>query len=184
MEEEDRRPHGELRIAYYYSSASATGTTVSSPDTESVVRSLCRRLAWQPTATIAKCANEFHAKFSSEVDRPPLLEDWEALLSDLVRDSAAAVILVIDGLDECLEPERLLKNLAEAVQCRSNLYIIFSSRHHVRVSTYFRGALSEIDTMTGRHEPDMDTFIETRIEKRRQSPETEQSIFCGSNLGK
>lgn len=174
-EEEDRRPPGDLRVAYYYCSASIIGANVSSPDKETVLRSLCRKLAWQPINTIAKCASDFYAEFSPESAESP---DWEDFLKRLLDDCATPVILVIDAIDECSEPESLLKYLADAVQFRSNLYLLCSSRLQVLVGTHFRGALAEIDTISGKQAPDMDFFIKTTIEQRRQSLETKENVFC------
>jgi len=138
---------------------------------------LCRKLAWQPTGTIAKCAYDFYAEFSKEVAESP---DWEDLLHRLLDDSATPVILVIDALDECSKAEELLKYLADSVQSRSNLYLLCSSRPHVQVATYFHAAPAEIDTISGKREPDMGVFIATTMEERTTSPETQESIFCES----
>lgn len=156
---------------------STTGGTTVNPDKEIVLRSLCRRLAWQPTERIAKCAEVFYAEFAKENEKTP---DWEDLLNRLFADSVTPVILVIDALDECLKVEELLNYLANAVQSRSNLYLLCSSRPHVQVATYFRAAPVEIDTISGKSEPDMDRFIQTTMEERIKSPVTRESIFCKS----
>ena len=147
------------------------------PKKEIVLRSLCRKLAWQPTGTIAKCASDDYDKFSKPGAESP---DWEDLLHRLIDGSANPVILVIDALDECSKEEELLKCLAESVRSRSNLYILCSSRPHVQVATYFDAAPAEIDTMSGKKEPDMGVFIKTTVEERMKSPVTRESIFCES----
>lgn len=140
-----------------------------------MLRSLCRKLAWQPTNTIATCAADFYAEFSPEYAESP---DWENLLKRLLESYVTPVVLVIDAIDECSEPESLLKCLANAFQFRSNLYLLCSSRPHVLVDTYFHGALTEIDTISEKQEPDMRFFIKTKIEQRRQLPKTKDNVFC------
>ena len=185
-EEIDNRPPGELRVAYYYCDASATASSVSSlnnssPNKTTVIRSLCRKLAWHSTNTVARSARDFYEKFSPESHEPPQLRDWEGLLKDLLDDFKTPTILVIDALDECSRPDEVLKHLSSSVQSRSNLYLVCSSRPHVPVTTYFNSTLAEIDVTSGKKEPDMNVFIATTIKERRNSPETQDSIFCGSN---
>ena len=145
------------------------------PNKKIVLRSLCRKLAWQPIGTIANCASDFYAK-SRDAESP----DWEDLLHRLLDASETPVILVIDALDECSKEEELLSYLADSVRHRSNIYILCSSRPHVEVATYFHDAPAEIDTISGEKEPDMGVFIDTTVEEERKSPETRKSIFCES----
>lgn len=174
FEEQDRRPPGNLRIACYYCTTSTTGATAANSDKEAVLRSFCGKLARQPDGTVARCAIDFYAKFSRESAKSP---DWGDLLQRILDDSATPTILVIDALDECSKAEELLRYLADSSRSRSNLYLLCSSRPHVQVADYFHAAPAEIDTISGKSEPDMGVFIATALEERTRSPETRESIF-------
>lgn len=178
-EAQDHMPQGNLRVAYYYCSESATGTNISRPDTEIVLRSLCRKLALLPTADIAPEAKTFCSEFSADSNNHPAFTDWEQLFGSLINGAVSPVLLIIDALDERTEPYDLVKCLAKCVQSNSNLYLMLSSRHHVLVDTYFQSdMLSQIDTTAGKKELDMDVFTQTAIELRKRDAETKESVFC------
>ena len=114
-----------------------------------------------------------YAEFSKPTAEPT---DWGVLLCRLLDASATPVILVIDGLDEMSKEAKLLKFLADSVGSRSNLYLLCSSRPHVRVATYFlHAAPAEVDTIPGKREPDMGVCIATTMEERILSSETQES---------
>lgn len=58
-----------------------------------------------------------------------LADSPDCLVTELVRQSSEAAALVIDGLDEMDEPERVIENILQLVEQASSLRILFLSRH-------------------------------------------------------
>lgn len=98
------------------------------------------------------------------------VEDLSRLL-ELAIASSTEHYIVIDGVDECIEPERrtLFKMLSDAVRSSSSVPVklLVSSRYRIpeglrRIS----GCVSEVLVDEEKSKPDMETYIETTLATR------------------
>lgn len=98
---------------------------------------------------------------------------------------------MVDALDECEEPEKLLKSLRTATESCENVHYMLSSRPNVRVHAYLPAAVP-IDTEAARSLEDMMFFVTNEIEHRDEkllsgkAPHMEEqlsTLLCGKANG-
>ena len=179
-------PPGRFKVVYRYCSARDIGQSDSQPDQEAVVRTLCRQLAWLPVFSVAQSALQFQGEWQQrqqQASEKPLLKDWQDLLRDLLKQHQGQVVIAIDALDECTEPNPLLEFLQNVVASRPNVHILCSSRQNILVERYFHyydgldKTVEDVDISRGESSGDMFTFVEHAIEIQPLNARRE-SIFC------
>ncbi|KAI0138783.1 hypothetical protein BJ166DRAFT_607717, partial [Pestalotiopsis sp. NC0098] len=124
-------------VAYFY----CTGTSL--PDRQQsevaiILRALIAQLALSPidADTVAEEVQLSYKRAATKWhhEMPEPLEDETAqhLLTELIK-SREQVTLIVDALDECREPKRLLKVLRDIVDQSKNLRLLLSSQYVVSV---------------------------------------------------
>lgn len=114
----------------------------------------------------------------------PSLADWQDLLSELLKPSCKSVVLAVDALDECAEPEALLEALQKVVATHTSVRIVCSSRESVRVDQYFGDqrnaapAVGDVEIMLGSESQDLSVFVDHIFRKKEGFQATKRSIFC------
>ncbi|KAI0423865.1 hypothetical protein F5Y09DRAFT_173588 [Xylaria sp. FL1042] len=178
----ERHPIPGIRFVPYYCYASGTSKETKAPNYETIIRALCRRLAWRSDGSIAKHAKDLFNTRRDEDESFTITSTWEPLLKELIASSKSTVILVIDALDECESMEqynRLLRFLGDLSRERNGPYCFISSRLHVRVGDYF-DALVQFDSAHEEAEHDMKKFITDQIDSKNNSTWA-KSIFFESD---
>jgi hypothetical protein len=97
--------------------------------------------------------------------------DCEGLIRDILHQAesshSGSFRIVIDALDECEEPENLLRSLRTATKDCNNIYFMLSSRPNVQVHAYLPAAVP-VDIEAVRSREDMIVFVRNEIEHRDQ----------------
>lgn len=183
-----------MRFIHYYCDASkAPGTPP--PDYETIIRALCCRLAWCNDGRLAEPAFKLHGEYNPKYARPdskPTINEWKALLHDLIAssvDRGSRIIFVIDALDEyrslsdCRQLLGFLADLRSKPWCP---YIFLSSRKHVPVANYFDSELEMVDLSDNIKLPqvqaDIKSVIDHTISLKEHDPAWKRSIFRMCNI--
>jgi hypothetical protein len=122
---------GDERLAYYYCVES--GNDVAS-EPKDVLNSLIRQLCWSPME------RDFHPNFPESWksgQQTKTLDESATALKELLKGGQTTI--VIDALDECSDPEKLLESLqklAEATTPESLVRLFVSCRNNVPVHKY------------------------------------------------
>jgi hypothetical protein len=163
-------------------------------DPMSILRSIVRQMAWVPeTMSIASPINQVYTRL--QLNRPIegnlSSRDCECLIKEILHEAqilhGAAFRVVIDALDECEEPEKLLKSLLRATESCENVYFMLSSRPNVRIHAYVPSAVP-IDIDPAKSLEDMKFFVSNEIDHRDEkllegaAPEMEEQL-CALLLG-
>jgi hypothetical protein len=165
----------DRQFAYFYCSR---GTDLNSKHSyKSVLRALLRQAAYDPMkGDISQPVLDAYIKSggSSGDLQPFSFIRYEALLHGVLK-SGIKLRIMIDALDECDEPEELLKVLRDASRVIPGcLELLVSSRHNVRVNIKLPSAVI-VDLGRSVPETDMVTYITTEV----KGPEKEERILEG-----
>lgn len=189
QEHERVDPSESFRVVHYYCTARGTGTGTAGPDPETVLRSLCRRLAWLPTGILAEPAlrfwNEWQNRKTASDNNKPGPKDWEQLFADLLDDTPGSIIIAIDALDECSKPAGLLGTLRRTLTPRHRVRLLCSSREEINVKYYFDGPESadiivyEVNSSWSKTSNDMRRFVDHSVGSPPDQAKW-RSVFCAS----
>jgi hypothetical protein len=179
--------HATIRTIYYY--CSRTAASMQS-DYTVVLRSLIRQLSWTPqTSSLAGPVERLYERLSLE--RPDSgnlsAKKCRQLLRDLLLNTRGSqLIMIVDALDECNEPERLLETLKDLCSIsQANIRFIFSSRLGYpgsKIAAYFPELLA-VPTSETNSKGDMEVFIRKSVESQKprlldgKSPELEERLI-------
>ncbi|GAW10750.1 hypothetical protein ANO14919_000850 [Xylariales sp. No.14919] len=165
----ENRPIPGVRLVPYYCYASGTSKESKAPKYETIIRALCRRLAWNSDESIANPARDFDNNTKGDNDASFTVKStWEPLLKNLVTSSKDTIIFVIDALDECESMEQynmFLEFLGGFPHTPKGPYFLISSRPHVEVGDYFKSFV-QFDAAHQKAKEDMKKFITDQIESR------------------
>ncbi|RWA10773.1 hypothetical protein EKO27_g4331 [Xylaria grammica] len=168
-----------VRLVPYYCYASGTSKESKAPKYETIIRALCRRLAWNSDGSIAKPARDFDNNTKGDNDASFTVKStWEPLLKNLVTSSKDTIIFVIDALDECESMEQynmFLEFLGGFPDTPKGPYFLISSRPHVEVGDYFESFV-KFDATHQKAEQDMKKLITDQINSKN-SGASAKSIF-------
>jgi len=113
----------------------------------------------------------------SKDSQPFAFKKCDELLRGILK-SGVKLRIIIDALDECDEPKKLLKALRDAFQdAPGRLELLVSSRYEVHVDEVFTNPV-KVDINTSMPETDMITYITTEIKER----EKDERILQGKRL--
>ena len=163
----------------YYCYSSGTGQDSKGPTHETIVRALCRRLAWNGDGTVAEPARRLFNRQRDADASFSIASTWEPLFKDLIASNNATIIFTIDALDECDsmgQYNRLLRFLGGLPKGPKGPYFLISSRPHVQVGDYFDSPI-QFDVVTENANCDMRKFITNEINSKNNRT-WEKSIFC------
>lgn len=168
-----------VNFVSYYCHGSGSGP---GPQYETIVRALCRRLAWKSDGSVADDAMRLYHS-SKEVPDAQLTvkSTWEPLLHKLIASSPSTIVFILDALDECDSPgsyKDVLKFLARLPQQPNGPYMLVSSRPHVPVGVYLGASVQTFDVIHPETKNEMKNFIESQINSKMNDKEWEKSIFC------
>lgn len=174
----ENSPIGGVKFVSYYCHGSGSGL---GPTYKTILRALCRRLAWKSNGSVAEPAMLlYHSlKFDPEAQITEKTT-WEKLLRDLIASSSIKVVFVLDGLDECEslgDYIDLLKFLTDLPPQRNGPFFLVSSQPHVPVWKYFDRSVHIFDVVQDETKNEMEAFIETQINSKK-AVHWEESIFC------
>jgi hypothetical protein len=165
---QDLLDHPNGYLAYFY--CSRKEKTTQRNDTTMVVRTLVKALSISGHPAFEAFSEDYR---NSETRREGgcqlQLQTCLSLLSGSVDDNPSkSVILVIDAIDECARPDKLLSALKEIrgskAQAR-NIRIFISSRDGPRVEMYFPDMVA-VDIAANNKE-DIRSYLDTEISLRR-----------------
>jgi len=155
-------------------------------------------MSWVPdTASVASPIDDIYHRLKQNRPKEGNLSsrDCEGLIRDVLQQAQSSrsgpFRIVIDALDECEEPESLLKSLCTATKDCKNVFFMLSSRPNVRVDAYLPAAVP-IDTEAARSMEDMMFFVTNEIDHREQrllsgrAPHMEEqlsTLLCGKANG-
>ncbi|KAI1362199.1 hypothetical protein F5Y08DRAFT_312964 [Xylaria arbuscula] len=130
------QPLQGVRFVPYYCYASGTSHEPKAPTYETIVRALCRRLAWNGNGSVVERARQvFNTKRNADASYT-VKSTWGPLLQDLVASNNATIIFAIDALDECDEMDQynqFLLFLGDLLKGQKGVYCIISTRPYVQV---------------------------------------------------
>ncbi|KAI0912724.1 hypothetical protein F4823DRAFT_559659 [Ustulina deusta] len=161
----EKQPISGVRFVPYYCYASGTSKESKAPKHETIIRALCRRLAWNGDGTVAKPAKDLFNTRRNQDASFTVISTWEPLLKDLMTSSKTTIIFAIDALDECEEYNQLLRFLGTLPRTPNGPYFLLSSRPHVRVGDYFNDSI-QVDAANQKAEQDMKKFITDQIDSK------------------
>lgn len=172
-------PTGGVRLVQYYCHGSGSG---QGPSYETVLRALCRRLAWTNSGRVAEAAQSRYNS-STMSPEPPLTATklWGPLLQELVSSSSKPILFLIDALDECKTPQdgaRLLEFLTALQDSQETpVYFIVSSRPHIQIGRYFKESVQAFDVIQPQTKHGMECFIDPQISFKQEKTHFKESIF-------
>ncbi|KAJ8125069.1 hypothetical protein O1611_g8571 [Lasiodiplodia mahajangana] len=164
----EEQPISGIRFVPYYCYASRTSKESKAPNHETIVRALCRRLAWNGDGSVAKPARELFNKRMEADASFTVSSTWEPLLEDLIASSKATIIFIIDALDECDgmgQYNQFLRFLGGLPKTEKGPYFLISSRPHVQVGHYFDAPIL-FDVVNQKADQDMKKFITDEINSK------------------
>ncbi|KAK0124782.1 hypothetical protein ONS96_008663 [Cadophora gregata f. sp. sojae] len=176
------------RFAYFYCSR---GTATNSKHSwQDVLRAILQQSAFDPkTGKISPDVLDAYTNSggaSSQLRDFSFTNDCERLLHSIVK-SGVKLRIMIDALDECDEPKKLLAALVKAFKVvPGGLELLMSSRYEVRVHEKFVDTpMAIIDLRSSVSETDMYTYISTEVKERedderllgRKYPELEDKLI-------
>ncbi|KAI1170236.1 hypothetical protein F4777DRAFT_584117 [Nemania sp. FL0916] len=182
----EEQPIVGLRFVPYYCYASGTSKESKAPKHETIIRALCRRLAWNNDGTVAKAAKEFYDK-NKDKDEDALFtvkSTWKPLLEALVASSKDTLVFLVDALDECESTEQyrlFLQLLRDLPKTPKGPYFLISSRPHVQVRDYFQDCI-QFDALHEDAEQDMTKFIADRIDSKNDGAWAKSIFFHDDRL--
>jgi hypothetical protein len=129
-------------------------------------------MAWFPeTSSIASPVLDIYNRLILQRPKDGNMSayDCERLIVEILQTSqeasAASFRIIVDALNECEEPSKLLNSLHAATRSCKNVYFLLLSRFDVRISTCFRSTI-QVHTSTEKSLEDMTFFIHKVIEGR------------------
>jgi hypothetical protein len=135
---------------------------------------MVRQMSWVPdTASVASPINDIYHRLKRNRPQEGNLSsrDCEGLIQAILQQAQSShsrsFQIVIDALDECEEPESLLKSLRTATKDCNNVHFMLSSRPNVRVHAFLPAAVP-VDLEAVRSLEDMIFFVTNEIEQRDQ----------------
>ena len=136
---------------------------------ESVLQAILRQAAYDPvTGTICPeilDAYTIAGGNSADLRSFSFTRNWEPLFHSILKSNIKLRIM-IDALDECDDPRKLLKNLRRAYEVAPDaLELLVSSRYEVHVEDKFPHAVT-IDVRSDLSKSDMDTYIDVEVYDR------------------
>lgn len=157
---------------------------------ETIVRALCRQLAWLPLSRLSPSAKLKKAEETrpGAHDKKLRLADWQDLLGSLILEHKQPIVFVIDALNEAKDPRRLLIILAKLLISHSNLWLFCSSQPQTRVPDGLNdedpgiGQIRMVDTSNDANEADMSAYISNYIEGCRHVSIHKESVFRKQTL--
>ena len=175
----------------------ATGTSASLLSVETCLRSLVRQLSWdKATSRIEPAAERKHNELKNQRSDDSSLTTGDCLdlLNELILSKETYIM--IDAMDECGDPRRLLAELKKLVLLankseHSPLHLMLCARTDLPVRNYFRDCLL-ISTGSDASYSDQDFYIDNEIDKRSRiedgslffSPSTQFSQSFAERLKK
>ncbi|PQE17175.1 ankyrin repeat protein [Rutstroemia sp. NJR-2017a WRK4] len=175
---QDLLDHPNGYLAYFY--CSRKEKTTQRNDTTMIVRTLVKALSVSGHPAFEAFSENYR---NSETQREGgcqlQLPSCLSLLSRSVDDNPSmSVILVIDAIDECAEPNELLKCLQEIRGSESkvrNIRIFISSRDGPNVKRYLPDML-EVDIAVNNRE-DIRSYLDKEVASRRDSEPEGESVM-------
>ncbi|KAI0872757.1 hypothetical protein GGS24DRAFT_502493 [Hypoxylon argillaceum] len=180
----EEQPIGGIRFVPYYCYASETSKESKAPKHETIIRALCRRLAWNSDGSVAKPARDLIETKRGIDTSFTVKSTWEPLLKDLIACSKATIIFTIDALDECQNMEHynlFLETLRGLPKTPKGPYYLISSRPHVPITKYFDNFVN-FDATNQKAEQDMEKFIASQIDSNNKGLLTGSIFFKESTL--
>ncbi|KAI0544940.1 hypothetical protein F4679DRAFT_588962 [Xylaria curta] len=178
------RPISGVRFVPYYCYASSASKELKAPNYETIVRALCRRLAWNGDGTVAEHARKVYDMNKMDTEESlTVKKTWEPLLEKLVESSKSTVVFVIDALDECIKAGQckdFLIFLERLSKKPKGPYCLISSLPHVPVGSYFEDSFIQFNTIHSDADSDMKKFIADQIDYRNNTT-WKTSIFYQDN---
>ncbi|KAI0514661.1 hypothetical protein F5B22DRAFT_610279 [Xylaria bambusicola] len=174
----EERPISGVKFVPYYCYASGISQESTGPTHETIIRALCRRLAWNSDGSVADPAKDLFQNRNHVDTSFTVLSTWEPLLKTLIASSKVKIVLVLDALDECKECDTFLRFIEGLSMPPNGPYFIISSRPHVEVKKYSKDAI-EFNPVNPDADQDMKDFIREQIESKNNST-WGNSIFFGS----
>jgi Cdc6-like AAA superfamily ATPase len=156
------------RLAFYYCSRnSAENTPVT------ILRGLVAQLAWSADGLeISDHVKKMYKKQSARrlMESPLSISDCVDLFVTLIKLHGPTIV-VIDGLDECEGPMKLLWKLFEVWSRSQQLKVFLSSREGVEVTKVFSEALI-IRTESEKSSDDIRKYITNELNRKERRNET------------
>ncbi|KAI1131123.1 ankyrin repeat-containing domain protein [Nemania abortiva] len=175
----EKQPIPGVRLVPYYCYASGTSKESKAPKHETIVRALCRRLAWNSDGNVAEHAREVYDMKTMDAEESlSVKKTWGPLLEKLVDSSKSKIIFMIDALDECMNAGQyrgFLRFLGGLSKKPEGPYCLISSRPHVPVGTYFNSSL-QFEAIHADADSDMRKFITSEIDSKNNAT-WEKSLF-------
>lgn len=168
-------------FVHYYCSGSGAD---KGPSYETLLRTLCRRLAWNSDGTLAEPALRLYKSSESIPDAQLTVRStWEPLFHELIAShlKTCSLVFVLDALDECQsigDYEELLEFLRKLPREPKGPYFLVSSRLNVPVVNYFKDHVQAFGVVQHQTEEDMKSFIGAQIALKKKTAKEENSIFC------
>lgn len=168
-----------VRFVPYYCHGSGSSP---GPKYETIIRALCRRLAWNSDGKVAEEGMQLYESSKSDPEaQVTMRKTWEPLFHELIASSSATIVLILDALDECDSIDHymmLLEFLNKVPRGTSGPYILVSSQPHVPVGDFFDGSVKTFDVVQSETRNDMRNFIEHQITAKSEQIRWRKGIFC------
>jgi hypothetical protein len=149
------------RLAYFY--CTRAKEKEGTPPLE-VLRSLVAQLS-QSNGVIVP---EITSRYTADKTQPLDINECCEILAKLIQRYPQTTF-IIDALDECRNADALLQNLEDVYNPDAKVKFLFSGRLQVDLPESFpRWEKVEIDFQRHSTAEDMETYIRTQVEKRRQ----------------
>lgn len=150
----------EQRLAFFYCDKGPRGDPVQ------ILRSLVAQLAWAVDGnSISKAVQNEHGvrKEAQRLGAKLTIEECSILLTGLV--SNKRVMIVIDSLDQCDDPEKLLLNLRQLANgLNSSVKLFLSSRPEIQVLKVFpRAQKVNLDSSEQATKVDIEDFVRSQV---------------------
>lgn len=136
-----------------------------------ILKQLLRQASSNPfTGDVSQIVIDHYKKEGRDFGKPPplLVRETEQLLIDVLNASDLVFRVMIDALDECDHPEKLLGILESVSNATTGtLELLVSSRPDVEVVDEFSNCI-KIDLNTAASKSDMLTFITREVENKEK----------------
>lgn len=173
----DDSPIGGVKFVPYYCHGSGARP---GPQYETIIRALCRRLAWNGSV-VSQAMRLYQSSKSNPEAQVTVKKTWGPLFKELIASSSTTIVLVVDALDECKSFDdymTLLEFLTKLPRGPNGPYLLVSSRPHVPVRRHFDGSIRTFDVVQPETRNDMRSFIDNQITSKSKQVRWEKSVFC------